>query len=81
MFPAGFSKTPGLLSSDDGQSNLDSTKDVINIESKIDDYLERQGTVLWGEYFEIESTKGRRRAKEFILDLLIDLELTNESVE
>lgn len=47
----------------------------------IDKYLDRQGTVLWGEFFEIESKKGRRRAKEFILDLLIDLGVSHEMVE
>lgn len=45
------------------------------MEDKIDKYLNNQHCVLWGRFFDIESSEGRKQAKEFILDLLIDLEM------
>lgn len=53
----------------------------MDVEDKIKQYIDTQGCVLWGRFFDIQSKEGRRQAKEFILDLLIDLGLTNEQVE
>lgn len=53
----------------------------MDIEARIDEYLSSQYYVLWGQFFDIESKEGRRGAKEFILDLLIDLEITKEFIE
>jgi hypothetical protein len=55
--------------------------EVPEIEDKIKDYLDNQGVVLWGQFFDIRSKEGYRMAREFILDLLIDLGFTNEMVE
>ena len=53
----------------------------MSIEDVIGEYIDNQRVVLWGQYFDIQSKEGRRGAKEFILDLLIDLGITNEQVE
>ncbi len=50
-------------------------------EERIGKYLNEQHSVLWGRFFDIQSKEGRHQAKEFILDLLIDLEYTNERME
>ena len=55
--------------------------DSSDIEKRISEYIDNQHIVLWGQFFDIESKEGNRRAKEFILDLLIDLGITNEQVE
>lgn len=43
------------------------------VEEKIEEYLKNQHCVLWGESYDIMSTEGFRQAKEFILDIMIDL--------
>ena len=48
------------------------------IEDTIGEYLDKQGCVLWGSFFDIQSERGYHLAKEFILDLLIDLGVTSE---
>ena len=53
----------------------------MNIEERIDKYLEGQHATLWGQFFEIHSTKGRKQAKEFLLDILIDMGITHEDIE
>lgn len=53
----------------------------MSIEDLIGDYIDNQKVVLWGQYFDVQSKEGRRGAKEFILDLLIDLGITKESIE
>jgi len=63
---------------DDLQSNQD-TK--LSDDERIEQYLNNQHTVLWGRFFDIQSKEGRKQAKEFILDLLIDMEYTNEHYE
>lgn len=50
-------------------------------EERIGEYIDNQRCVLWGEFFDIQSKEGSRRAQEFILDLLIDLGITSESIE
>jgi hypothetical protein len=51
------------------------------LENHIEQYLDKQGTVLWSQTFDLLSTRGRRQAKEFILDLLIDLEFIHSQEE
>lgn len=51
-----------------------------SIEEKIEEYIANQRCVLWGQTYDIYSKEGRKQAKEFILDLLIDLEVTKEEV-
>lgn len=53
----------------------------MDVDQLIDDYLETQRVVLWGQFFDIQSKEGRKKAKNFILDLLIDLNMTNEMIE
>lgn len=52
-----------------------------SMEARIDKYIDNQRTVLWGRFFDINTSEGRKQAREFILDLLIDLEITHENVE
>jgi hypothetical protein len=52
-----------------------------SIEDKIRNYIENQHTVLWGQFFDIQGKEGKRQAQEFILDILIDLGITNEMVD
>jgi hypothetical protein len=51
------------------------------VDIDIDEYLNQQHCVLWGQFFDIQSKEGRRQASEFILDLLIDLGITKEDVQ
>lgn len=50
-------------------------------EERINQYLDSQKFVLWGRFYDIQSKEGRRGAKEFILDLLIDLGYSSEMVD
>jgi hypothetical protein len=52
-----------------------------SMEERIDKYLTGQRTVLWGRYFDLDESHGQSQAREFILDLLIDLGVTYEDVE
>jgi hypothetical protein len=52
-----------------------------SMEERIEKYIEGQRTVLWGQFYDIQSKEGKRGAKNFILDLLIDLDITYEMVE
>lgn len=81
MFRAYGLKTQDAKKSDKASLNTDTVDQTLSIEERITEYLDTQGCVLWGQFFDIQSKEGRRQASEFILDILIDLQLTNELVE
>lgn len=65
-----------------GESPLNEEPDKdLSIEERVSNYLDTQGCVLWGQFFDIQSKEGRKQASEFILDILIDLGITREMVE
>lgn len=51
------------------------------IEKKIEEYLNSKNCVLWGRSFSLHDKKDIKRAKEWLLDLIIDLGLTEEKEE
>lgn len=53
----------------------------MSAEERIEEYLDKQGCVLWGRFFDIQTKEGYKQAKEFILDVLIDLGISYELVE
>lgn len=53
----------------------------MDVEKRIEEYINTRRCVLWSQFFDVYSKEGRRQAKEFILDLLIDLGLTHEEIE
>lgn len=48
----------------------------MNIEKAVMDYLDKQGTTYWGNWYNLPNDY--KAAKDFILDLLIDLGVTQE---
>lgn len=74
-------KTPGSKKPEKEPSFEDIPNEALGIEERITNYLDTQGCVLWGQFFDIQSKEGRRQASGFILDLLIDLGITREMVE
>lgn len=81
MFRAYGLKTQDVKKVDKASSNTETADQTLSIEERISEYLDTQGCVLWGQFFDIQSKEGRRQAQGFILDILIDLGITRENIE
>lgn len=55
---------------------MDNAIENLIMEQIISDYIDNQRCVLWGQFFDIQSKEGNKRAKEFVLDIIIDLGIT-----